>query len=127
MQVNSSNGSLQNRYFSGTGPLFQIFFQQFLIPVFFPTCFLKKAVLRTCIKLRIIVNRPSICPAALNDRGAAIKNNGGHLEMSISGVGQNYYQNNVTSVKNKKNMNGTEETGGSPVSQSAKKPTLASY
>ena len=32
--------------------------------------------------------------------------------MSISGVGQNYYQNNVTSVKNKKNMNGTEETGG---------------
>jgi len=31
--------------------------------------------------------------------------------MSISGVGQNYYQNNVTSVKNKKNMNGTEETG----------------
>jgi hypothetical protein len=40
------------------------------------------------------------------------KNNGGHLEMSISGIGQNYYQNNVTSVKNKKNMNGTEETGG---------------
>ena len=32
--------------------------------------------------------------------------------MSISGVGQNYYQNNVTSVKKKKNMNGTEETGG---------------
>ena len=32
--------------------------------------------------------------------------------MSISGVGQNYYQNNMTSVKNKKNMNGTEETGG---------------
>ena len=32
--------------------------------------------------------------------------------MSISGVGQNYYQNNVTSAKNKKNMNGTEETGG---------------
>ena len=32
--------------------------------------------------------------------------------MSISGVGQNYYQNNVTSVKNKKNMNDTEETGG---------------
>lgn len=32
--------------------------------------------------------------------------------MSISGIGQNYYQNNVTSVKNKKNMNGTEETGG---------------
>ena len=32
--------------------------------------------------------------------------------MRISGVGQNYYQNNVTSVKNKKNMNGTEETGG---------------
>ena len=32
--------------------------------------------------------------------------------MSISGVGQNYYQNNVTSVKNKKNMNGAEETGG---------------
>ena len=32
--------------------------------------------------------------------------------MRISGVGQNYYQNNVTSAKNKKNMNGTEETGG---------------
>ena len=30
--------------------------------------------------------------------------------MSISGIGQNYYQNNVTATKSTKSINGTEET-----------------
>ena len=31
--------------------------------------------------------------------------------MGINGIGQNYYQNNVAAMKNKKSVNGTEETG----------------
>ena len=37
------------------------------------------------------------------------KRNGGDLEMSVNGVGQNYYQNNVATTKNTKNVNSTEK------------------
>ena len=45
--------------------------------------------------------------AALNNRGAVVSKE--DLKMVISGVGQNYYQNNVETKRNTKNVNGTEK------------------